>query len=90
MEFKTFRLPHNSKKKYRLQKGRTVVLFKGTVSNWSVILGLPSLKPTSVQNYLKYTKILPEDSPQLDDFLLQGTPPIGISPDALYHLSFGL
>jgi hypothetical protein len=63
MEFKMFRLPPNSKNKYELQKGRTIVLFKGTVSNWFVILGLPSLKPTSIQNYLKYTKILLEDSP---------------------------
>ena len=70
MEFKTFRLPHNSKNKYELQKGRTVVLFKGTVSNCSVISGLPFLKPTSVQNYLKYTKNLPEDSPRLGDFFL--------------------
>jgi hypothetical protein len=90
MEFKTFRLPHNSKNRYKLQKGRIVVLFKGTVSNRSVISGLPSLKPTYVQNYLKYTKILPEDSPHPGNFLLQGTPPIEIFPDALYHLSFGL
>ena len=90
MEFKTFRLPHNSKNRYKLQKGRTIVLFKGTVINFSVISGLPSPKLTSVQNYLRYTKILPEDSPQLGDFLLQGTPPIEIFPDALYHLGFGL
>jgi hypothetical protein len=90
MEFKMFQLPHNSKNRYKLQKGRAVVLFKGTVSNWSSILGLPFLKPTSVQNYLKYTKILLEDSPQLGDFLLQGTLPIGILPNALYHLGFGL
>jgi hypothetical protein len=90
VEFKTFQLPHNSKNRYKLQEGRTVVLFKGTVINQSVISGLPFLKPTSVQNFLKYTKILPEDSPQLGDFLLQGTPPLEIFPDALYHLGFGL
>jgi hypothetical protein len=90
MEFKKFRLPHNSKNRYKLQKGRTIVLFKGIVSNQYVISGLPSLKPISIQNYLKYTKILPDDSPHLSDFLLQGTPPIEIFPDTLYHLSFGL
>jgi hypothetical protein len=90
VEFKTFRLPHNSKNRYKLQKGRTVVLFKGTISKRSIILGLPFLKPTSVQNFLKYTKILLEDSPHLGDFLLQGTPPIKIFPDAFYHLGFGL
>jgi hypothetical protein len=63
MEFKMFRLPHSSKNRYKLQKGRTVVLFKGTVSNRSIISGLLYLKLTFVQNYLKYTKILPEDSP---------------------------
>jgi hypothetical protein len=90
MEFKTFRLPHNSKNRYKLQKGRTVVLFKGIVSKWSVISGLPFLKLTSVQNFLKYTKILPEDSPHLSDFLLRGTPSIEIFPDTFYHLGFGL
>jgi hypothetical protein len=63
MEFKTFQLTHNSKNRYKLQKGRTIILFKGTVSNRSVISRIPSLKPTSIQNYLEYTKILPEDSP---------------------------
>jgi hypothetical protein len=90
VEFKTFRLPHNSKNKYKLQKGRTIVLFKGTISKRSVISGLHFLKLTYVQKFLKYTKILLEDSPHLGDFLLQGTPPIEIFPDAFYHLSFGL
>jgi hypothetical protein len=90
MEFKTLQLPHNSKNRYKLQKGRKIVLFKGTISNRSIISVFSSLNSTSIQNYLKYTKILPEDSPQLGDFLLQGTPPIEIFPDTLYHLGFGI